>query len=284
MNEQIQLYPWTRSGASIYLARIAQMNVRPGPPGQEIISLRIQIEETLWGQPGAVSRQSALTRPASETARLKFPDPVWGRVDLREGALILLVTRELLETLADPLYVDQVGDPKDPVLLAIRAILSQAQALHDGQQRLDAYLRWLAQGSTVAKLFGAEALAKDKDLPDVDREGRVAAAFSDAFAAERDLFVRLSLGEWMWDHIYSRTSATGQVSIINATIKGVGDASEDIRRFSLDRLTTVASVKLEQPTVIKSPEAIRRLQERLNQETDPEARNQIEKVIAALRH
>lgn len=283
MNEQIQLYPWTRNGASIYLARIAQMNIRPGPPGQEIVSLRIQIEETLWGQPGAVSRQSSLTRPASETARLKFPDPVWGRVDLREGALILLVTHELSETPADPLYVDQVSDPKDQVLLTIRATLREAQALHDGRQRLDAYLRWLAQGSIVPKLFGAEALAKDQDLPDVDREGRIAAAFSDAFIVERDLFVRLSLGTWMWDYIYSRTNPAGQVLIINATIKGAEDASEDIRRFALDRLTTVASVKLEQPTVTKSPEAVRRLQERLNQETDPEARNQIQKVIDALR-
>lgn len=283
MNEQIQLYPWTRNGASIYLARIAQMNIRPGPPGQEIVSLRIQIEETLWGQPGAVSRQSSLTRPASETARLKFPDPVWGRVDLREGALILLVTHELSETPADPLYVDQVSDPKDQVLLTIRATLREAQALHDGRQRLAVYLRWLAQGSIVPKLFGAEALAKDQDLPDVDREGRIAAAFSDAFIAERDLFVRLSLGTWMWDYIYSRTNPAGQVLIINATIKGAEDASEDIRRFALDRLTTVASVKLEQPTVTKSPEAVRRLQERLNQETDLDARNQIQKVIDALR-
>lgn len=284
MNEQIQLYSWTRDGASIYLARIAQMNVRPGPPGQEIISLRIHIEETLWGQPGAMSRRSELTRSASETTRLKFPDPVWGRVELQEGALILLVTHEIVETLADPLYVEQANDPNDPVLLATRAVLKQVKVPRDEPQSVDAYLGWLTQGSTVAKLFGAEALAKDPDLPSVDREGRVAAAFSNAFLAERDLFVRLSVGAWMWDHIFARTNPAGQVLIINASIKAAEEDLEDIRRFALDRLTTVASVHLEQPAITKSPEATRRLQERFDQETDPEARKQIKKVIDALRN
>lgn len=289
MKEQIQLYSFVRSGASIYIARIEDVDVQPGTPGQQTVSLQLQVEETLWGKPGKPIRRTEFTQPESEIARVKFPHPIWGQVNLQKGVRLFLVTHELSDTPADPLYVEEIADLADPVLRAIRALLDQEQVFleqkrigQDGQARRTRYLDYLVSELTVLELFGAEALARDGDLPDIDQTGQVAQTMAVVFASGQNVFVRLSVGTWMWDNIYPRTNNAGIVAIINATLKGVSDASDDIRRFSLDHLAEVAPADVRQPGMMRNPEAVRLLQEQLAQETDPGVRDHLRKLIDAL--
>jgi hypothetical protein len=288
MDQYIQLYSWVRGGASIHTARIEKVQIQPAAPGQQSVSLQIRIAKTLWGAEGDPLRRFEFEQPDGETARLKFSDPVWGRVELREGALILLVTREPSGANADPLYADQIVNSDGPVLDSIRAVLDHERA---GQkERFARYLHWLSSGSIVEKLFSAEALAKDEGLPVSEREGQaeppdqIAVAFARAFTSEKDLYTRISLGTWMWDNVYPRSTVAGQVAIINATIQSAGDKDQDVRRFSLDQLTTAADpMRLRQADVMTTREVIGFLQERLGQETSPEARDRIKRVVDALR-
>lgn len=289
MNQEIQLYSFVRSGASIHIVRIDTMEIRSGQPGQLTVSLQLEIEETLWGEKGQPIRRTQFTQPESEVARLKFPDPIWGRVDPREGARLFLVTHELSDTPAAPLYVEEILESTDPVLSAIREVLDYDRVLfeqqrkgQDGQARRSHYLNYLGGDVIVKELFGAEALAKDGDLPEIDPTGKVAQAMAAVFASDQVIFVRLSVGAWMWDSIYPRTNPAGHIAILNATLGGVSDNSEDIRRFSLDQLTDVDLTDVHQPGVMRSPEAVRLLQEQLPQETDPEVRNHLQKLIDAL--
>ena len=272
------------------MARIEKIDTRADAPGQQRVSLQLRIEETLWGQQGGSIRRSYFTQPESEMARLKFPHSIWGQINLREGVLLLLVTHELSETPADPLYVEEVVDPNDPVLSAIRAALDQFRTVSDQEQiepagkvRLAHYLRELPVVPTVQKLFGAEALAEGVELARVDDEGQVAKAIAAAFASGDSVYVRWSAGEWMWDNVYPHTSAAGKVAIINATIRGMEDASEDIRRFSLDQLMTADPADLRLAGVTKSSKTIRLLQGQLELEISPEVRDHIQQVINALR-
>jgi hypothetical protein len=291
MDEHIQLYSFVRSGASIYLARVDKMVIQAGLPGQRRVSLQLRIEETLWGQPGAPIRHFSLTQPESEIVRRKFLHySVWGLINLREGILLLLVTDELSEAPAEPLYVEEIVDPDDPVLSVVRAALDQFRAVSDQEQtepdgnaRITHYLHGLTDVPTVPKLFGAEALAEGIELAGGDRQGQVAKAIATIFASGESVYVRWSMGAWMWDKVYPRTTTTGKVAIINATIMGVEDASEDIRRFSLDHLMMADPVDLRQAGVTKSSTASRLLQKQRQLESSPDARNQIQRVIDALR-
>jgi hypothetical protein len=289
MNQFIPLYSFVRSGASIYIVRIDSMQIQSGSPGQQIVSLQFGIEETLWGKSGKPIRRAQYTQPESEIARLKFPDPIWGQVNPREGARLLLITHELSDAIADPLYVEEILDSADPALSAIREILDNERVLfeqerkgQDGQARRSRYLNYLGGDVIVKELFGAEALAKDGDLPEIDPAGKVAQVMAAVFASDQVIFVRLSVGAWMWDSIYPRTNLAGQVAILNATLGGISDDSEDIRRFSLDQLAEVDPADVHQPGVMSSPEAVQLLQEQLAQETDPEVRDHLQKLIDAL--
>jgi hypothetical protein len=283
MDEKVQLYSFIRSGAGIYTARIEQIDIQSAPAGQRALLLEIRIEETLWGNSGTPLRYCVLLEPESEIARLKFPDPIWGRVNVQKGIRIFFVTQEFSETPADPLYVEEIVDANDPVLSRIRAILQQQNVQTIiGNARLTRYLQSLSQGTAVQKLFAAEVLAKDMDFGNAEQQGQIATAFATEFASEPDLYVRLNVGTWMWDNIYSRTNAVGKVAILNATLQGAENTSPDIRRFCLDRLVLAEPKDLQQVGVTKSPEVVRLLQERLQLETFPEVRDRIQKVIDAL--
>lgn len=283
MDDTIQLHSFVQSGASIYIARIDEVAIRPGPDGQQAIALRFRVEQTLWGETATPIRRSEFTQPDDETARLKFPHPIWGRVNPQEGARVFLVTREPGEIPADPVYVEEVVDANDVVLKAISNILSQEKLERDPSARKARYLAYLTEGDTVKILFGAETLAKDLDLPEVDQTGQVAIAMSAVFVSNGTIYARLSVGTWMWEDIYPRTNPAGKVAVIDATIKGIEDASEDIRRFSLDHLTGIDPADLRQPGVVASPEAIRLLQERLSLETATEVQDHIQKLIDILK-
>lgn len=277
MNEILNLYRWVRNDASIHLARIAGVRTQPAEPGQEKVALQVRIDETLWGSQGERMREFEMVRPVSEVAQLKYPDPIWGLVTFREATPMLLVLRG-----AEVVYAEEIGGPKDPVLTSVRAVVEFERTRADSNARVSRYLRWLAEGSTVERLFGAEALAKDGLTPAGHPE-RVAAAFARAFGSELSLPVRLSLGEWMWDSVFPGSNAAGQVAIINATIESASDAAAEIRDLALDRLVEAEPGKLHQPGVVAGPQVIRLLEARLTHEPAPEARKQIERVIAALR-
>ena len=114
MNEFIPLYEWVRGERSIHVAQITTAQRQTAPPeqksisdendeeeeeeeeeaeettstdGKETVLVELIIRQTRWGTPGEPTRRATVVRPASETARLKFPDPVWGRVDLEPGIL-----------------------------------------------------------------------------------------------------------------------------------------------------------------------------------------------------
>ena len=282
MNPYIPLYSWVRRGAVICLGHIAHMRAQPGRPGQEDVALDVQITETLWGTYGEPLIHYQFSRPASELARLKFSEWPWAHVALRDGTPVFLVSQEPSKTSEAPIYIEEIVDRNDPTLNSVRAVLNQENAELSSTQRGGCYLRWLLEGPTVQRLFGAEALAKD-NLPQPYRGEQVATAFTKVFHSERDPGVRLSVGSWMWENIYPRTTTAGQVAIINATIQGAGDADEDVRLFALDQLAEVDLTKLREPGVVTSHKAVHLLQERLGEETDPGVRDHLQKVIDALR-
>src|SRR5262249_33055177 len=158
---------------------------------------RIAIDEALFGAKGAPVRRYELELPASRVARLKFPDPVWGRVTLEKGAHVLLVTSDSSEAPKPPRYVDQIRDMHDPVLDAIRATLAAEATTVEPKDRRARYLQWLASGTMIQKAFAVDALAKDEDLPEVDPKGDVAAAVAASFAHDPSVYVRISVGERM---------------------------------------------------------------------------------------
>jgi hypothetical protein len=283
MNEKLQLYSYVRSGASIYLARVEKIEVRTDIPGQQNVSLKMRIEQTLCGLPGEPIRRSEFSQPDSEFARLKYPHPIWRHVSMREGVRVFLVTHELGEAPADPLYVEEIAEPDDPVLISVRDVLEQEQAQQNERQHFTRYLHYLTDGPTVQKLFGAEALAKDTALFEVDREGKVASAMGAIFNSDLSEYVRLSVGHWMWKRIYPRTNTEGKVALLNATITGVEDQSEDIRRFSIDHLMLADPADLELSGVKKSLQAIDLMQEQIESETSSDVRAQSQKVIDVLR-
>lgn len=283
MNEKVQLYSLVRSGASIYLARVEKIDVRTDLPGQQSLSLQMRIEETLWGKPGEPIRHSEFRQPESESARFKYPHPIWRHVTMREGVRVFLVTHELSEAPADPLYVQEVAEADGPVLLAVRAVLGEEQAEQDEKQRFTRYLQYLTVGPTVQKLFGAEALANDTELSEVDREGKVASAMAARLISDAETFVRLSVGALMWERIYPRTNGAGKEAILNAMVKGVEDPSEDISRFSIDHLMMSNPADFVQAGVKGSSEAVRLLQEQVALETMSDVRARTQKLIDALR-
>lgn len=283
MNQHITPYSWIRSGAAVYLARLGKVRVAPGDPGQQITTLELRIEETLWGPRGDEVRKAVIVEPASATARMKFPDPTWGRVTPQEGALLLVVTAELGEEVRKPLYVEAIPGQQDPVLASLRDVLDAEGGNRDSAVRRSRYLGWLRSGSPIPKLFGAEALARDEDLPEIDPKGDVATAFAKGFDTANDLFVRMSLGEWMWSGIYPRTNEAGKVAILDASLRGAADPSEDVRRLCLDKLAEVGPRDLELPGLIKVPAAVPFVEERLAEETAPASRARLQKVLKIVR-
>jgi hypothetical protein len=279
MNKNFQPYDLLRKGASVYLARIAKVRFEPAGGGQRRTQLDLTIEESLFGPRGAGARHAAFMEPESEFARLKFPTPLWGRIELTAGTLVLLATTELGEELTQPLYVDTVKGADDPPLVQLRDVLGAESASHDPVARRARYLGWLSSSEPLHALFGAEALARDHDLPDVDPRGDVAAALGRAANAATDDDVRMNLVEWMWSGLARRTNEAGRVALINATLRCAADPDEDVRQICLDKLSEVDVTDLEAPGVAKAPATVPFLEARIAEETAPEPRAHLNKIL-----
>lgn len=283
MNEHIELYSWVKAKDSILLARIVEVQIQSSAPGKEKVRLRLKIEETLWGATGEPVRECEFLRSVDEIIRLKFPDPVWGRVTVQQGTLVLLVTLEQSKSISNPVYVEDVRRHDDTVLASLRKVLQVEKTIAGKDERVRRYLSWLAEGSTVPKLFGAQALAQDPDLGEVRQRGEVVGALTNTFVSAPDLFVRMSVLTWLWENVYPTTTGTNRVAILNALIKGLSDRYEIIREFSFYNLVNLAPADLRQGGVVKNPEAVSFLEAALVEETSPDARAQIQRLIEALR-
>jgi hypothetical protein len=200
-------------------------------------------------------------------------------VTIQQGARIVLAV-PAGPPASDPAYVESVVDD-DPVLAAVRAVLDAERTNRGTPERFARYMHWLAGGTPVERLFGAEALAKDP-LPEVDPGGDAARTFSAAFLADSDLYRRLTIGAWMWEHILAKTSAAGRAAVINATVESLAASSDDIRRFAFDRLVGLDAALWKQPGLVPHPQAITALQALLSSQGDPHTQAEIRRLIALL--
>lgn len=280
MDPYIQLYQFTRDGNPISLARVIQVRVSPGPgPNQETVEVGVEITETLWRESGATRQAYQFQRPASSA---KFTHPVWGRVNLEAGTKFLMVLPAGAESSTSaPVYADQFDDPNDPVLKSIRAVIETQRKVTD---RGELFKKRLAQlrGGPVEKLFAGEALASEGPFRP-EEETQIAEAFPRAFSEEKDAYIKISLGSWLWDLVYPKAGHVGRANTLNATIQAIGSTTEQIRIFALDRLAEANPKELREAAVKASPEAIRLLEDRHSAEEDADVRRHLEEIIAALR-
>lgn len=280
MDQTLHLYQFTNSSHQILLARVTQLSVRP-EPGGETVEVVAEITETLWREAGPVRRVFVFQRPASPTAQLKFPDPVWGRVKLQEGVCILVVaTMPAAAKPSIPVYVDQFADPSDPALMAVRSVLETERTVKDRSTLFRKRLTQL-RGTTVEKLFAGEALAGHGPLS-AEEQVQLGEAFPRAYAEEKDDYVRASLGSWLWD-LYPRLSGAGQTNTLNATMQVAGSASKIVRTLALDYLAQASPKSLLDPAVKPTSEVVRLLDARREAEVDAGERHRLEEIIAALR-
>jgi hypothetical protein len=279
MNEHISLYGWARGGASITLAGIEHVATHPAAAAQEAMVLDVRIEHVLFGPRPGPTRRYELVRPTSDVARLKFPDPVWARVTIQPGAKMLLVLPGA-EGAADPVYVESAPND-DPVLRAIRSVLDTERADHSAHERFARYVHWVSGGTPVERLFGAEALARDP-LREVDPRGEAARALAGRFTSDVSLYVRLSVGVWMWD-VLPKSNAAGKIAVLEATLHGVTDHSEDIRRFCTERLVVAEDALVKLPGITAPPGALPALQQQHDHDSDPQTRAGLQRWIDALR-
>lgn len=282
MNEDFDLYSWIRDGANVQVARVVQMDAKPGAPGQEEVTLQLRPEEILWGLSAEGDKTCRFERPASEGARLKFPDPVWGRVELRQGVLILMVDQTPENEMLSPTYVDQIDDPNDAVLAAIRRVTDAEKRDEVGEARRNRYLNNLADGQIVEQLFATKALSHDSEGLENDSSAQIALAFANIFRSGGDVYLRLTVGSYMWDMVADNTSATGQVAIINATVVAASDPDEDVRQMALDYLSEIDPDNPALPEITKNALAAQALRDRLALEDEYEAKRRLEKIIAIL--
>jgi hypothetical protein len=241
----------------------------------------LHVEETLWGVPGPEFRTAQLERPANRVSRLKFPDPIWGRVDIRDGARILLVTPPGAGRDDKPLYVDEISSPGDPVLLSIRDVLAAESRPHTAIDRFRRLLTWM-NAEPIHRLYAGEALATVQALS-AEETAQAVTALAEAFIREQDEFIKVSFGTWLWDGLFPRATEASRIVILNATIQTAASQSSGARRLALDRLSQTSAELLRNPAVKPGHEAVRLLEERRDAETDAAERESLAQIIAALR-
>ncbi len=280
MDPYIRLYQFTRAGNPISLARLTQVRVSPRPePGQETVELDVEISEKLWGDSGANRQTYKFQRPVGS---IKFTHPVWGRVSLEAGAKLLIVLpASAASGSSGPVYADQIRDPDDPVLKSIRAVLETERKVTDHGELFRKHLAQL-RGGPVEKLFAGEALSSEGPFRP-EEENQIAEALSRAFSEEKDVYIKISLGSWLWDLVYPKVGLAGRANTLNATIQAAGSDAEQVRSFALDRLAEADPKELRETGVKASPEAIRLLEERHSAEEDADVRRHLEEIIAVLR-
>jgi hypothetical protein len=284
MNPHIPLYQFTRAMHQIMLARITQVRINSDSgQSREVLNIDVETIETLWGEHQPARRSYVYERPASWTVRAKFPDPVWGQVDVREGLQILIVSGTGSPTApAGPIYVDQIENPDDPVLKSIKGILAAEGSPNAGADHFGRRLRWLTNGTNVEKLFAGEALAREGTNLSHQQGEQLVRSFSDVYARETDEYVKISLGTWLWDYIYERTDEAGRIQILNATIAATSVPSELVSGFALDHVLQADPRLLRNPGVHPTAEFHRLLDKRKEQETDPEERRRVDAIIHSI--
>jgi hypothetical protein len=214
---------------------------------------------------------------------LKFPDPIWGRVEIQEGAYLLFVTQEPTQIVQQPVYVEQYYDSQDTVLRSIYTVLEAEKASPGSEERLSRYFQWLQAPNPVPVLFAGEALATDKILLPVDKNGQFANAFASSFNAQSDYYVKISVGTWMWDDIFPRTNAQGEVVIINTILSALLSPSEEVREFAMDRLLTMDNLDtLKQTGVMRSEQVADFLRQQVSVEATPEDMKRINELVRIL--
>lgn len=285
MDQYLPVYSWVRGGASIQVAHVEKVQQSPATEGKLRITLELEVDQTLWGDAGAPYRTAEFIVPESELVRLKFPDPVWGRVDLRQGNSLLLVTQEAGKVIRDPLYVDQISDAGNPTLNSLRQILDAERRIAAPRDRLNLYVQWIGTNDVPFVLFAAEALATDDDIQEISDPDRIVEVLVRAFESHRDPFVRISIASWIWNEVFHSTSEKGQRAIVNATLDCLDDPSDDVREFCFDRLMTLddPAILHRQGVRIPQPSAAY-LKKRLDEEIEPEDRQRLEGLLGARPH
>jgi hypothetical protein len=284
MNPTLRVYPWIRDKEALYLTRIESVEVSPAQqPGQESVTFELAVQRTLWGEPGSARRRAQFQRPVSRTSQLKFPDPVWGRVNAQVGSLVFLVTPDVVQEVARVTYADSVSGPDDPALLSVGRIAAFEKSQPARADRGQNYLEWLHGGDTTLQLFAGEALAKDDPAAWTPAQAdEVARAFANGFASKSEPYVRVSLGEWM-TLVMSRLTPNGEITVLNALVLGAEDANENVRRFAVDWLVLHGDpAKLAKPGIRKSRKAAGQLSAAQASDVPPGERPRVERLIHAL--
>ncbi len=281
MNPQLPLYQFVHDHDRIAIARISGLEIKPSlRDGQERVSFDLNAAEYLAGPAKQTIYSYSFDRPRSRHAQLKFPDPTWGRVDLRPGAEVLLVTAGPNSNAQDPVYADGIPSADDPVLRSIREVLKLELASQSEPERFEHRLRWLLSGDTIEKLFAGEGLAKD--TPSADELARLLPAYARAFSDEHDPYVAISLGTWLWRDLYPRADKAGQIAIVNATIAVASSEEANARSFAVDRLSGCDPSLLTDPAIKPSSKAITQLEDRRASEPDAATRQSLDRIIHAL--
>jgi hypothetical protein len=278
VNETIQLWGWVRNGFFIGVCQVEAVSVEPDSTGEEV-RIDLQVLEPLWGAKGPHLRKASFHQPSSELVRLRAPDPVWGKVELRKGLIVFYVARDSSES-APGVYAEEVKRD-DPALEGVRQVLVRERELRDDPvARREQYLAWLRGGRLVQKLFAGEALARDP-LPGVDAEGQAAAGMASLLADEKaPMFARLSAVGWLFDGLWVRTNAQGKALALRAGARTAGEADANLRRFSLEALLGLDPLTLRQEGVADA-EASRLLRERAGDLAEPQS-VQLEKLAEAI--
>lgn len=292
-----QLEAWTREGCAVQLARVTEDKTeREG--NRDIESIRVKVEETLWGEPGAPERGYRITRHVDPPPGMRHrqrvgprgprpvgprpprgprptgPRVIWPR-SLKPGTLLLLITRPPrggAERGWEPIHVSAARDAKAPATSALRALLGEERSATDGAARRGRYLRWLGEGSPLQRRFAASALARSESLPDVDPNGDVAAALSASFARECDL----DLLDAMVASILPRTSAAGQAEVLATIVRGTLKCPETEAEFARTTLDTLSVDSLGP----KREETATLLRARLQKEASPALREELLRLVA----
>ena len=243
----LQLWHWIRHDRSIAYCRIESVRVEPAGSDEQV-HLRLRTLETLSGPPAIEPRTVTFAQPSSERARLKSKTPVWDGVELKAGLEILYVAKAGKDG-GEPLFAANTSKD-DPSLAAVREIARRERALGGEPAAAKAqYLAWLGEGRLVHRLFAGQALARDS-IPGVDAKGEVAAAMAAILADEAsDAFLRLSLVEWANTHLWKKTAPRGKIAILRADAAALGAKDQNLRRFALDALVDLDTLRLQQEGV-----------------------------------
>jgi len=253
MNESsIQLWQWVRHERSISLCRIDGVSAEPAGD-DEVVRLRLATVDTLWGPKVADVRRSSFQRPVSPLVRLKVQIPVWGKVELRPGNLLLYVTDGPTADAA-PDFAGNTA-PDDPSLAALREVLTfEREHARDAAARKARYVEWLGKGVLLQQLFAGEAISRD-DLPGKDRDGQMATAAARIVGDEAaEPFLRISALDWL-NRLWPATSPAGKAAGIRGQAKALSAKDANVRQFAYDALISLDPQRLRKEGIVDSTAA-----------------------------